>query len=112
MCYLESDSSLTLSWDEFDAIVRDELNVSRGELPKHKLQAVWLTFDVDDSGCAHVLARAPRRRSRRRSSFPLARRRRLITAGEFAEFMRRGKIARQTAPTEVRTPLARDCRTS
>ena len=50
---MDTDGSGMLDWDEFDSFVRDKLRLDVAALQPHRLQAVWLVFNIDEQGRAH-----------------------------------------------------------
>ena len=50
---IDSDGSGMIDWDEFDSFVRERLCIDVATLPPHRLQAVWLVFNIDEQGRAH-----------------------------------------------------------
>ena len=53
---LDSDGSGSLDWGEFATLVRERLGMRMRE---HKLQSLWLAFDVNEDGCG-LLTHNPR----------------------------------------------------
>ena len=62
---MDDDNSGRVLYPEFVDLIRNELKVTKRELPEAELQAVWKSLDDDGSG--------------------------FIGAGEFARFMKRGE---------------------
>lgn len=70
--HMDGDSSGTINFYELQAMIRQELKMTVGQLSDEQLKAVWLALDEDNSG--------------------------LITVGEFGRFMRIGAHVHEKPP--------------
>ena len=68
--HMDDDGSGQITYAELAAMLRDELGLTTQHLPSNALRAAWAALDADRSG--------------------------FITAGEFGNFMRRGRVVELT----------------
>ena len=72
--HVDGDGSGLICYDEFVEMARDVLKLSERDMPKSRLQALWLALDTDSSG--------------------------YLDSGEFGAFMRLGEVSRDALRTQ------------